>query len=244
MRFTVMTQNLWNTIRWDERKECVRSFFRLYSPDILCLQEVRPELLSWIDESLPDYSRIQDPFVGWTNEGSIYYKKSLFTEVCHGEVFLDMPEHDRRLFWARLKNPDGHTIFVSTVHLTWQGNADEVATGMTYRHKESIIVGNALKELVLDGEGAIICGDFNDPLHPVETIKGITGMKEVFWILGQMAPVTFPCSPPSEELNLVESIDKMMINDRLRVLMADSPHYRLAGAAASDHWSVEALFEY
>jgi hypothetical protein len=36
----------------------------------------------------------------------------------------------------------------------------------------------------------------------------------------------------------------MMINDRLRVLMADSPHYRLAGAAASDHWSVEALFEY
>ncbi|MBR6085292.1 MAG: endonuclease/exonuclease/phosphatase family protein, partial [Spirochaetales bacterium] len=106
MRFTVMTQNLWNTIRWDERKECVRSFFRLYSPDIICLQEVRPELLSWIDESLPDYSRIRDPFAGWTNEGSIYYRKGLFTEVCHGEVFLDMPEPDRRLFWARLRNSD------------------------------------------------------------------------------------------------------------------------------------------
>lgn len=74
MRFTVMTKNLWNTIRWDERKECVRLFFRLYSPDIICLQEVRPELLSWIDESLPDYSRIRDPFAGWTNEGSIYYR--------------------------------------------------------------------------------------------------------------------------------------------------------------------------
>lgn len=44
--------------------------------------------------------------------------------------------------------------------------------------------------------------------------------------------------------NRLESIDKIMINNRLRVLMADSPHYRLAGAASSDHWSVEALLEY
>ncbi|MBQ5364816.1 MAG: endonuclease, partial [Spirochaetales bacterium] len=66
---------------------------------------------------------------------------------------------------------------------------------------------------------------------------------EVFYILGQIAPVTFPCYPPSDEINLVESIDKVMINDRLRVLMADSPHYRLGWAAPSDHWSVETLLE-
>ena len=69
-------------------------------------------------------------------------------------------------------------------------------------------------------------------------------MQEVFWILGQIAPMTFPCSPPSTEINLVESIDKVMINDKLRVLMADSPHYRQGWAAPSDHWSVETLLEY
>lgn len=244
MRFTVMTQNLWNTIRWDERKECVRSFFRLYKPDILCLQEVRPELLSWIDDSLPSYRRVKDEFIGWTNEGSIYYNGELFTEVEHGEVFLDMPEPDRRLFWVRLKTNDCRTLFVSTVHLTWQGNADEVATGKTYRHHEAHIVAESLLELVRKGEGAVLCGDFNDPLHPVETVKRITGMQEVFQILGQMAPVTFPCVPPSDEINLVESIDKMMINENLRVLMATSPQYRLGWSASSDHWSVESLFEY
>lgn len=244
MRFTVMTQNLWNTIKWEERKDCVRSFFQLYSPDILCLQEVRPELLSWIDESLPAYNRVKDDFIGWSNEGSIYYNASMFSEVEHGEVFLDMPEPDRRLFWVRLQTFDKRTLFVSTVHLTWQGNADEVATGKTYRHHEAHIIAEALLDLVRKGEGAILCGDFNDPLHPVETVKKITGMQEVFHILGQVAPVTFPCSPPSDEINLVESIDKMMINDNIRVLMATSPQYRRGWAASSDHWSVESLFEY
>ncbi len=244
MRFTVMTQNLWNTIRWDERKDCVRSFLRLYTPDIICLQEVRPELLAWIDETLPSYQRVRDDFVGWTNEGSIYYNPKLFSEIEHGQVFLDMPEPDRRLFWVRLRTTDGRTLFVSTVHLTWQGNADEVATGTTHRHHESLTMADSLLHLVKADEGAVLCGDFNDPIHPVEVVRHVTGMQEVFQILGQVAPVTFPCSPPSQEINLVESIDKMMINDRLRVLMATSPQYRLGYAACSDHWSVESLFEY
>ena len=244
MRFTLMTQNLWNTIQWDLRKDCVRSFFQLYSPDILCLQEVRPQLLDWIDETLPEHSRIHDSFIGWSNEGSIYFRKSMFSEIEHGEVFLDMPEPDRRLFWTRLRTLNGKSLFVSTVHLTWQGNADEVATGKTYRHHEAKVIADSIPKLVKPGEGAVICGDFNDPLHPVERIKAGTGMQEVFWILGQIAPMTFPCSPPSTEINLVESIDKVMINDKLRVLMADSPHYRQGWAAPSDHWSVETLLEY
>lgn len=51
-----------------------------------------------------------------------------------------MLEPERGLFWARFKhNIEGKEFIASTVHLTWQGNADEVRTGLPYRHREAMI---------------------------------------------------------------------------------------------------------
>ncbi|MDD4012158.1 MAG: endonuclease/exonuclease/phosphatase family protein [Sphaerochaetaceae bacterium] len=245
MRFSVMTQNLFNTELWEIRGESAKAFFTLYQPDILCLQEVRPQTLGELDKVLVGYERIQDSFIGWTEEGTIYFKSSLFSLAEKGEVDLDMPEVNRRLFWARLAvNGTGRTLFISTVHLTWQGNADEIRTGMPYRNREAKTAADALVHLIRPNEPGILCGDFNDPYHPARIISEVTGMTEIFYALGLQGPLTFPCAQVSEEIYLSESIDKMMFTPGpLRAVLAASPQYYYRHNAPSDHWSVEGVFE-
>ncbi len=242
-RFSVLTFNLWNTEKWEEREEVLSSFLAAYDPDILCFQEVRSRTLAAVDAVLAGHLRVRDPFRGWSEEGTVYFRASLFREIEHGAVDLSMPETDRRLFWVRLGvEGTGKTILVSTVHLTHQENADEMATGLSYRHAEAHAIVRAMPELAAEGEAALVCGDFNDPIHPARILSGI-GFREVFNSLGLAQPVTFPCRPISEEIHVTEAIDKIMARGPLFPLLAAVPRYYAHGKCASDHWPVLAVYE-
>ncbi len=142
IRISLLTLNLWNTELWDLRLPAVRRFLQTYQPDICCFQEVRSNTLTDLDLALPTHARVCDELRGWTEEGSIYFNTTLFEEVGHGAVDLCMPETDRRLFWVRLRTlATGRILFVATVHLTHQGNADECATGFSYRHGQALADG-------------------------------------------------------------------------------------------------------
>lgn len=90
-----------------------------------------------------------------------------------------MPEPERGLFCARFKhNIEGTEFIASTVHLTWQGNADEVRTGLPYRHREAHDIVKKFPK-IYGSLPVFIAGDFNDPLHPGRILQE-TGFKDVF----------------------------------------------------------------
>lgn len=242
-RISLVSLNLWNTEHLDRRRNCLQAFLRTYHCDIFCFQEIRPELIDLFDEPLADYQRVEGPDAGWRRESSIYFRKDLFTLVDFGRIDLAMPEPERGVFWSKLKDSAGKEIFVATMHLTHQLNADERRTGMPYRHREAVDASKAMLPLV--GElPAVICGDFNDPVHPARIFHEMAGFDEVWSLLGTPAPVTFPCPFLSEEGYLVEAIDKILVKNDMRPIAAYSPHFAIPGEALSDHWPVMTVLEY
>jgi endonuclease/exonuclease/phosphatase family metal-dependent hydrolase len=241
-RISLITLNLWNTEHWEQRKECVVSFVQKYASDIFCFQEVREETLSVLDQALPGYERIEGSDPGWKCENSIYINRDLFTVLDFGRVDLCMPERDRGVFWVKLKTKEGTPLFVATMHLTHQMNADEVRTGLPYRHAEAHIAAKELANLA-GRERIFICGDFNDPVHPSRILYKEAQFVDVFEFLGLCAPVTFPCPFLSEERYIVEAIDKIMVRGEIKPILAASPQYFYKGGVLSDHWPVMVVVE-
>jgi hypothetical protein len=99
-----------------------------------------------------------------------------------------------------------------------------MATGLSYRHAETHAIVRAMPQLAGEDEAALVCGDFNDPIHPARILSGI-GFREVFNSLGLVQPVTFPCRPISEEIYVTEAIDKIMARGPLVPLLAAVPRY-------------------
>lgn len=73
----------------------------------------------------------KDEDEGWSYEGGILWKQSMFELVAHGKEPLSMHMYPRRgLFWARLRvRGTSQTILVTTMHLPWNGTEDELRTG-------------------------------------------------------------------------------------------------------------------
>ncbi len=242
-RISLISLNLWNTEHLEQRSRCLTSFLSTYHADIFCFQEIRPQLIELFAPVMQEYERVQGPDAGWQCESSIYFRKDRFKLVQAGRVDLRMPEPDRGVFWAKLADMQGRQLFVATMHLTHQLNADEKRTGMPYRPREAHDASAALLQLTC-GMPSVICGDFNDPIQPSRIFHEDAGFEDVWNILGTPAPVTFPCPFLSDELFLVEAIDKIMVKDGLSPIAAYSPQYSIPGQALSDHWPVMAVLEY
>jgi len=241
-RFSLLTANLWNTERWEFRAPSVRKFLETFRPDICCFQELRPQTIADLDRFLPDHKRIDDSLPGWTHEENIYYRNDLFKEIEHGVVSLDMPEVDRGLFWIRLQIQSlNTTLFVANVHLTHQENVDECMTGYSYRHEQAIRMGSSLESLVDNKERVIVCGDFNDPIHPARQLKE-KGFQDIFQLLGLAQEPTFPCAVMTQEFHVTEAIDKILSRGEIRPVLATVPHFYYKHAGISDHWPVISMF--
>lgn len=241
MRFSVVSLNIWNTEHMEKRIPALESFLKTYNADIFCFQEIRSVFFPLFDSFLPYHLHVVDDDPGWTSESNIYFKKDLFEEVGHGRIDLEMPEENRGVFWVELKEKkSGRSFFASTVHLTWQGNADEVASGTTHRHREANEI--ARKFPAIYGRSPVfITGDFNDPLHPGR-ILGNAGFTDIFTALHEPHPVTFPNLAFTDESYLCEAIDKFMYIG-FCPLMACSPHFYVPGSALSDHYPLAVMLE-
>ena len=243
-RFSMLSLNLWNTEKWDERCGALKEFLQRFNPDICCFQEIRQDTMNYLDGVLSSHSRVHDSFNGWNNEGNIYFKKELFEEMNHGEVFLDMPEPDRRVFCVKLKTRYTEKVLTAaTVHLTHQNNKDEQDTGFSYRHPESIKIAEWINKEKENGAPIILAGDFNDPVHPSRILSG-AGMEDVFISLGLLSPPTFPALPVTGSIFMNESIDRIMGLGGIRPISAAVPQFFYKGRGVSDHWPVHAVYEF
>ncbi len=241
IRFTVMTYNIWASSRWPERKEPLKQFLEYHQPDILCLQELRPETRNLIDEVLTGHQRIDDPFAGWKREGNIYFNRELFERVKHGAEDIGLFEEARRLFWVQLRfrfNPK-RTLFVSTVHYTWAGNEQEKNGGVNPRYAQAQRTVEVLRRLVPNTEPLLFMGDLNDFVHPIRILRE-SGLCDSFAGLGRHTDYTHPASPTAQ--GTPQSIDWIFHRGPIRPMTSEVVDFYLNDLAPSDHKAVLATY--
>ena len=247
VRLSLITYNLWHTIRWPERRDALGKFIELYAPDVLCVQELRSQTQSFLDQAMPGHRRVHDKFEGWTCEGNIYWNAEFLEHVAHGAESIGMLEAMRRLFWVRLKVAGSEqTVLIATAHFTHQGHEEEMKTGQSPRLGQTRESIEAIERLLLPGEPALFAGDLNDSYLPPLYLQE-AGYRSCFQALGQLSPPTWPCVPtchPEESERLgYQTLDWIFANRHARAVAAASPHFFHGDFAPSDHWPVQAVYE-
>lgn len=248
IRISIMTFNLWREKYWEQRRDAIKHFFYRFQPDVFCVQEIRRPSRVFLDAILPQYERIHDNFPGWICEGNIYWKSELFEKVECGFENVGILEECRRLFWVRLRLRDlGHTIFVSTAHLTYKGHPKEIKLGYPPRLSQMRNIINALKILSEEQEPTFLMGDFNDDFHPIHILSK-AGYKSCFGALGVQSPSTWPSSPSLARsvngLPSAQTLDWIVSNNHAKAIVAQVPQFVYKGIALSDHWPVIAMYEF
>jgi endonuclease/exonuclease/phosphatase family metal-dependent hydrolase len=247
-RLSLVTYNLWNLKRWPQREQAVREFFRRFRPDVFVLQELRLETRSALDDALPDYRRVDDPFLGWERESNIYWNDNLLEAVEHGvDDIAIRSDAYRGLFWARLRvRASGQTVFVSTAHYTYQEHPDEISSGQSPRLEQSQQTAQRLHERILPGEAGFFLGDLNDPVVPGYVLTH-AGFRSCFASLGLIPPPTWPALPTAQdapwERITNQTIDWIFANEQAQAISAGVPQFYRGDFTASDHWPVHAVYE-
>jgi len=240
-RISIVTYNLWGTRRWPDRKDALAAFLRIFRPDVLCLQEICPELLKALDETLETHQRVSDPFPGWECEGQIYWNRSMFESQSHGAEEIGMYEPQRRLFWTRLRlKHQDRTVLIGTAHFTWQGNEKEREGGFSPRVDQARRAVEVLDRLQNEGEPVLFMGDLNDPFHP-RKIFAKAGYQDCFTRLGLPLESTQPARPIA--IGADQALDWIVSNELARPIAASVPHFYHNGLPPSDHWPVHSVYE-
>lgn len=247
LRVSVCTYNLWSTERWPAREPALRQFLERFAPDVLGVQELRPETRDCVDTVLAEHDRVVDDFAGWSHEGNLWWRRALFDCHAHGAEDFGSHEPARRLFWVRLARRDGSgSVVAATAHLTHTSHADEAETGRSPRVAQARAIAAALAGIVRPGEPAWFMGDVNDPYHPSRILHE-AGYVSCFAALGLQPPPTFPAVPTAwktaGEHQFNACFDWIMANEAARPLAAHSPHCFHGDLSPSDHWPIVAVYD-
>lgn len=193
--FVAHTYNLWGAIRLAERLPSLERFFRLHRPDVLCVQELTPEVCELVAGTLPAMSRVDDPFDGGTNEGDIFWDTGLFDAREHGTIDINIFAADRCLSWVRLRIKEtGSTMIVATAHFDWVGNNRELSEHINVRVEQAKRTVEALDRLAAEDEPVLFMGDLNDDWHPLVVLRE-AGFADSFTALGRYPVPTHPAPP-------------------------------------------------
>jgi len=246
-RLSIITCNIWLTERWPARAPALERFLTLFTPDVLCVQELQRPTQEFLDRVLRGYGRVHDPLPGWTNESNIYWNESVLGEVEHGAEEVGHVEPERRMFWARLQiKCSRKAVFVATAHLTSPRHSDEGETGVSPRVRQLARIADELTQRVREGEPAFFMGDMNDAWHP-QRILARAGFVSCFAALGMQSPPTFQCYPTANvqpgERTITEAIDLIVANKHARAIAASVPQCYAEDLAPSDHWPVQAIYQ-
>lgn len=239
-RFVATTYNLWQRTRWPERERALESYLRVASPDILCVQELRPESQALIDATLEGHSRIADRFVGWAEEGNIYFANSLFSHIAHGGEDVGQESPNRRLFWTRLLHiPSSRPILVATIHLTHQQKERELIEGTSPRINEIRNCISQLERLNEEDEPLLLMGDMNDSVNVMRHLYR-AGYADSFTSSGSPYAPTHPVRPTAEGIPQV--LDWQFHRGPVRSLGSYVGEYFLDDMAPSDHRPVTTTY--
>ncbi len=240
MRFTICTFNIWGEFHWPLRRSALMDFVRRHRPDILCVQELRPESSAAILEALPAYETVRDPFPGWQQEGNLFWNRELFTLIEHAAHDVGIQEKLRRLFCARLQvRSRPETLAVATAHYTWRETPGEARGEGNPRLAQAHETITALDRWAHTNEPTLFLGDLNDSMHALRILLA-GGFQETYAALGLEPVVTWPARPI--EQGIPELDDWILFRGPVYPLSVSVPDFFSEGLRASDHKPVVACF--
>ena len=230
--FLACTYNLWGTSRWEERRGPLKRFLELNRPDVLCVQELSPDASALINDTLPRIRCVEDPFLGWSEEGNVFWNSDLFELDEYGAHDIGQLAENQRLFWVRLALESGGTMVVATAHFTWTGNIREITDQINVRVQEAESAAAYLETLVRPDEPVLFMGDFNDYIHPIRMLR-IAGFDDSFMALGLEPVITFPAFPIAHQPP--ELLDWMMHRGPIRPTLTSVVDFYAQEFPPSDH---------
>lgn len=153
---------------WDNRKDIVVNLIREHSPDLLGMQEIRGEQLSYLDKHLTEYSSYSQSRTEDSNDEAspIFFNKDEFELIQSNTFWLSKtPEKpskgwdaafNRIVTWVKLKDREtGKTLFYFNTHFDHIGDQARLESVKLLKRKVKEIAGS---------DDYIITGDFNsDP---------------------------------------------------------------------------------
>lgn len=241
-RFSVCTYNVWGRTRWPERRAALEHAVRMLRPDVICTQEVQPEIIESLDAAMGEsHDRIHDQFEGWLDESMIWWNRDLFEAIGHGTEDVGILEPLRRLFWVllRLRDGSGRTVLVTTAHWTWHGHAEALRTEQNVRLPQARATVAALGRLSDRSPAQLFMGDLNDTTEPIAVMRS-AGFTDCFAALGMFSDWTHPARPTP---GVPQTIDWIMHRGQLRCMLAHVADINLGDLAPSDHRPVLAVYE-
>lgn len=246
-----MTYNIGGRHRLAERAAALRAFLPTRFPDILAVQELKPETRELLDDILEGHTRVDDDFVGWAEGSNIWWRRDLYQLVDHGAEDIGSAKEHRRLFWAKLRPlllDAAEPLVFATAHYTWSGFGSESTDGFNPRIRETQRTVDVLDRLAPAGP-CLFVGDLNDEHHPVRVLRR-AGFQDCFRALGGHSPATAPVMPfvlpagddndPPRDIQRV--IDYQFHRGPIRPRCAEVADFFLGGVAPSDHRPVVATY--
>ena len=234
MKLTACTLNLWKTKRWPDREQALAELLRRHRPDLLGVQELRPEHVPVIERALPHHDHVSE----WTTHGSIFWDRRKLGCDRHGEVDVGLHEGGS-LYWVKLA-AEAHRLMVATVHLDWPGIEQERATGRNVRIEQIGRTGEALEELRDPDESVLLLADLNDSTHAIWILEDRFGYADVYGALGRKPRPTYPAT--DAEPGTPQVVDWIFSRGELSPTMVDTIDLLVDRIAPSDHRAVMACF--
>ncbi len=233
----------WQQQNWPARKHALAAALCEIRPDILGVQEARPEQVAFLEETLSDHRR-----VGIGEEGgdrgehsAIFFRRDRFEALADDTFWLqeltDEPAEPgcrakRTCTWVRLRErASGRTLCVYNAHLP--GRMAAAVRGQS-RLSASRIVLDCIKAAE-PGEAVVLVGDFNaGPDAPSREVFAEAGLRETGELAGKKA------APPTYQFYGLKmgSLDGILVGPGWDVRRHAVVDVKPGGVFPSDHFGV------
>jgi endonuclease/exonuclease/phosphatase family metal-dependent hydrolase len=121
----------WQQFDWSARKHALRAAIHQARPDVLCVQEARPQQVAFLEETLPGHRRVgggRDDGKAAGEHCAIWFDRQRFDELACNTFWLEEPidqprqgnalDVKRICTWVRLRDRvNGRTLRVYNTHL-------------------------------------------------------------------------------------------------------------------------------
>ena len=234
----------WQQQNWPARKHALATVLREAQPDILGVQEARPEQVAFLEKTLPDHQRVgvgRDDGRDAGEHCAIYFRRDRFEAIGSGTFWLQEPTDQpagagrwakRTCTWVRLRRrAGGRTLCVYNTHLPGR-------TAALVRGQSRLSAARIVLDHIKAGDPAdavVLVGDFNaGPDAQPRRVFAEIGLRETAALAGKQA------APPTYQFYGVRmgSLDGILVGPGWRVGRYLVVDVKPDGVFPSDHFGV------
>jgi endonuclease/exonuclease/phosphatase family metal-dependent hydrolase len=234
----------WEQQNWPVRKHALATVLGEAQPDILGVQEARPEQVAFLEKALPGHQRVGVGRDDGRDKGehcALFFRRDRFEAIAGGTFWLKEPSNQpagsgqrvkRTCTWVRLREPaSGRTLRVYNAHLPGR-------TAAAVRGQSRLSAARVVLDHIKAGDPndvVVLVGDFNaGPDAPSRRVFAEVGLRETAALAGKQA------APPTYQFYGLRmgSLDGILVGPGWRVRRHAVVDVKPDGVFPSDHFGV------